>query len=637
MWLYGALALPQAATYAVVGPGLFPAVIGSGLVVLGVLLLVGVARGEPFEPQETEDADTSRRPSAAALWTTTAAGVLPIFLIRPLGFPIAAAITFALTARAFGSRRLLLDAVVGVLLGLACWFLFSRLAGPVPPRLPPARNLKVDALAQLAHGFAVALTPLNLFWALVGSVLGTAIGVLPGIGPALTIALLLPVTVKMNPTGAFIMFAAILYGAMYGGSTTSILLNTPGESGSIMTALEGNRMARRGRGAAALATAAIGSFVAGTLATLVLTFAAPAVAELAFVFGPADYFALMVLAFTSVSCVLGASRVRGFTSLFAGLALGVMGIDAQTGQARLTFGSPELLDGMELVVVMVGLFAIGETIYVASRYGGGGIQLNPLAGGLWMNRDDWHRSWKPWLRGTAIGFPIGALPAGGSEIPTFLSYMVERRLSPRREEFGREGAIEGVAGPEAANNAAAAGVLVPLLTLGLPTSATAAILLAAFQNYGLQPGPFLFLNNPDLVWGLIASLYVGNVLLLVLNLPLVSVWVRLLLIPRPWLYGGIMVFGLVGVYGLGSSELDLALMMLVGLVGYAMRVYDFPIAPALLGMILGPLAETQLRRALAIGQGSPWTLVESPLSATILVLAAAVLLLPAALQRLRPA
>jgi putative tricarboxylic transport membrane protein len=254
-----------------------------------------------------------------------------------------------------------------------------------------------------------------------------------------------------------------------------------------------------------------------------------------------------------------------------------------------------------------------------------------------MTREDWARSWKPWLRGTLLGFPIGALPAGGSEIPTFLSYMVERRLSPKREEFGREGAIEGVAGPEAANNAAAAGVLVPLLTLGLPTSATAAILLAAFQNYGLQPGPYLFLNNPDLVWGLIASLYIGNVMLLVLNLPLVGIWVRLLLIPRPWLYGGIMVFGIVGVYGLGASELDLAFMVLVGLVGYAMRVYDFPIAPALLGMILGPMAETQLRRALAIGQGSPWTLVESPLSATLLALALAVLLLPTLLRRLRPA
>jgi putative tricarboxylic transport membrane protein len=494
----------------------------------------------------------------------------------------------------------------------------------------------VTTLTALAHGFAVALTPLNLLWALVGSVLGTAIGVLPGIGPALTIALLLPVTTQMNPTGAFIMFAGILYGAMYGGSTTSILLNTPGESGAIMTALEGNRMARLGRGAAALATAAVGSFVAGTLATLALTFAAPVVTELAFVFGPADYFALMVLAFTSVACVLGASRVRGFSALFLGLAMGVMGIDSQTGQGRLTFGSAELLDGMELVVVLVGLFAVGETVYVATRYAGGAPRINPLAGGAWMTREDWRRSWAPWLRGTALGFPIGALPAGGSEIPTFLSYMIERRLARKPEEFGR-GAIEGVAGPEAANNAAAAGVLVPLLTLGLPTSATAAILLGAFQNYGLQPGPFLFQNSPDLVWGLIASLYVGNVMLLVLNLPLVGIWVRLLLIPRPYLYAGIMVFGVVGVYGLSSAELDLALMVAVGLVGYAMRVYDFPIAPVLIGLILGPMAETQLRRALAISQGSPAVLVETPLSVALWVLAAAVLLLPAVLRRLRAA
>jgi putative tricarboxylic transport membrane protein len=273
---------------------------------------------------------------------------------------------------------------------------------------------------------------------------------------------------------------------------------------------------------------------------------------------------------------------------------------------------------------------------VATRYAGGTPRINPLAGGAWMTREDWRRSWAPWLRGTALGFPIGALPAGGSEIPTFLSYMLERRLAKKPEEFGR-GAIEGVAGPEAANNAAAAGVLVPLLTLGLPTSATAAILLGAFQNYGLQPGPFLFQNSPDLVWGLIASLYVGNVMLLVLNLPLASVWVRLLLIPRPYLYAGIMVFGIVGVYGLSTSELDLALMVLIGLAGYAMRVYDFPIAPVLIGLILGPMAETQLRRALAISQGSPAVLVETPLSIALWVLAVAVLLLPAALRRLRGA
>ena len=491
----------------------------------------------------------------------------------------------------------------------------------------------MDAFQSLLQGFAIALQPINLLMALIGSALGTAIGVLPGIGPALTIALLLPVTVKLAPEAAFIMFAGILYGAMYGGSTTSILINAPGESGSMMTAIEGNRMAKRGRGAAALATAAIGSFVAGTIGTIGLSFLAPAIAELAYIFGPEDYFALIVLAFTSVAVVMGSSRVRGFVALFLGLALGVVGIDGQTGQARMIFGNPELLDGIQLTIVLVSLFAVGECFYVASRYANAPPAVNPLAGGAWMTREDWRRSWKPWLRGTAIGFPIGALPAGGSEIPTFLSYTLERRLSPRPEEFGN-GAIEGVAGPEAANNAAAAGILVPLLTLGLPTSATAAVLLAAFQNYGIQPGPQLFANNAALVWGLIASLYVGNLMLLILNLPLAGLWVRLLLVPRPYLYAGIMVFALVGVWGISTSWADLLIMLAIGLMGYAMRVYDFPIAPVVIGLILGPMAETQLRRALSISQGDPMALVGTPIAAGLMLLALATLFLPALLRRL---
>ena len=491
----------------------------------------------------------------------------------------------------------------------------------------------MDAFQSLLQGFAIALQPINLLMALIGSALGTAIGVLPGIGPALTIALLLPVTVKLAPEAAFIMFAGILYGAMYGGSTTSILINAPGESGSMMTAIEGNRMAKRGRGAAALATAAIGSFVAGTIGTVGLSFLAPAIAELAYIFGPEDYFALIVLAFTSVAVVMGSSRVRGFIALFLGLALGVVGIDGQTGQARMVFGNPELLDGIQLTIVLVSLFAVGECFYVASRYANAPPAVNPLAGGAWMTREDWRRSWKPWLRGTAIGFPIGALPAGGSEIPTFLSYTLERRLSPRPEEFGN-GAIEGVAGPEAANNAAAAGILVPLLTLGLPTSATAAVLLAAFQNYGIQPGPQLFANNAALVWGLIASLYVGNLMLLILNLPLAGLWVRLLLVPRPYLYAGIMVFALVGVWGISTSWADLLIMLAIGLMGYAMRVYDFPIAPVVIGLILGPMAETQLRRALSISQGDPMALVGTPIAAGLMLLALATLFLPALLRRL---
>ena len=490
----------------------------------------------------------------------------------------------------------------------------------------------MDSFLSLAQGFSVALQPQNLLWAFVGTFLGTAIGVLPGIGPALTIALLLPVTVNVDPTGAFIMFAGIFYGAMYGGSTTSILLNTPGESGSMMTALEGNQMARKGRGAAALATAAIGSFVAGTIATIGITFLAPPIAELAFIFKPQDYFALMVLAFMSVSVVMGTSKIRGFIALFIGLALGLIGIDKQTGLARLALGLPDLLDGVDMTVVLVSLFAVGEALYVASRFAFAPPHLNPVSGGLWMTREDWKRSWKPWIRGTALGFPIGALPAGGAEIPTFLSYTIERKLSKHPEEFGH-GAIEGVAGPEAANNAAAAGVLVPLLTLGLPTSATAAILLAAFQNYGLQPGPLLFINSGDLVWGLIASLYVGNIMLLILNLPLVGLWVRLLFIPRPYLYAGILIFSLVGIWGVSNSWLDLVLMFSIGCLGYVMRVYDFPIAPVLIGLILGPMAEMQFRRALAIGQGDPLTLVSTPLSATLIAISVAVLVVPYLLRK----
>src|SRR5262252_4303301 len=333
----------------------------------------------------------------------------------------------------------------------------------------------MEALESLLHGLAIAIQPMNLLYALIGVTLGTAVGVLPGIGPALTVALLLPVTYKLDPAGSLIMFAGIYYGGMYGGSTTSILLNTPGESASIVTALEGNKMAKAGRGGPALATAAIGSFVAGTIGTLGVTFLAPIVVDIALRFGPADYFALMVFAFVTVSAVLGSSEVRGLTALLFGIWLGLIGVDLQTGQARFTFGLAELLDGVNVVVVAVGLFAVGETLYVASRYRFGKDEIIPLSGSLWMTLEEWKRSWKPWLRGAAIGFPIGAMPAGGAEIPTFLSYYVEKKLSSKPQEFGK-GAIEGVAGPEAANNASAAGVLVPMLTLGLPTSATAAII-----------------------------------------------------------------------------------------------------------------------------------------------------------------
>ncbi len=483
----------------------------------------------------------------------------------------------------------------------------------------------------LLQGLSVALDPMILMYALIGVTLGTAVGVLPGIGPALTVALLLPVTYGLDPAGSLIMFAGIYYGGMYGGSTTSILLNTPGESASIVTALEGNKMAKAGRAGPALATAAIGSFVAGLLATLALALIAPAVVKFALVFGPREYFALMVLAFVTVSAAFGESTLRGLTSLFVGLGLAVIGIDGLTGQARLSFGVPQLLDGIEVTTLAVAMFAVGEALFVA----GDGLRADDtvlkVKGSVWMSASDWSRSWRSWLRGTAIGFPIGAMPAGGADVASFLSYATEKRASKHPEEFGH-GAIEGVAGPEAANNAAAAGTLVPLLTLGLPTTATAAIMLAGFQQFGLQPGPLLFATNPELVWGLISSLLIANIMLLVLNLPLIGVWVKLLAIPKPWLYAGILLFATLGTIGANPSPVELSMLLIFGVLGYLMRLFGYPIAPVVVGLILGPMAEQQLRRALAISQGDWMTLVASPIAAGLLLLAAFALVMPLILR-----
>ena len=485
----------------------------------------------------------------------------------------------------------------------------------------------MESLAFLMQGFGTAMDPMNLAFAAIGVLLGTAVGVLPGIGPALTVALLLPITFKLDPGGSLIMFAGIYYGGMYGGSTTAILLNTPGESASVVTALEGNQMARRGRGGPALATAAIGSFVATLIATMGLALFAPMLVKIAIQFGPWDYFGLMLIAFVTVSATFGSSPLRGLTSLAIRLWLGLIGIDQLTGQARLAFGVPNLLDGVEVTTLAVGLFALGEALHVASRHLFNDEKPIAIKGSIWMSREDWKRSWKPWLRGTAIGFPIGALPAGGAEIPTFLSYTTERKLAQKPEEFG-QGAIEGVAGPEAANNASAAGTLVPLLTLGLPTSATAAVMLAGFQQYNLQPGPLLFVQHPDLVWGLVASLFIANVMLLVLNLPLVGLWVRLLKIPLPWLYAGILVFACMGTIAANPSVIELMMLVAFGIMGFIMRRYDYPIAPVVVGLILGPMADSALRRSLQMSLGDPMILLQHPGSAVMIGIAVIALLAP---------
>jgi putative tricarboxylic transport membrane protein len=490
----------------------------------------------------------------------------------------------------------------------------------------------MDGIQGLIDGFAIAATPENLLYALIGVLAGTLVGVLPGIGPALTIALLLPITYTVAPESAFIMFAGIYYGAMYGGSTTSILLNTPGESGSMMTAIEGNKMARAGRAAAALATAAIGSFVAGTIATLALAFFAPYVVGMAIELGPADYLALMVVAFMTVGALLGSSVARGFASVGVGLAIGLIGLDSQSGAERFTFGMPRLLDGVDTVVIIVALFAMSEAVYLAAKMRAHKPGVMRLEGKARMTRSDWRRSWPAWIRGTLIGWPLGAVPVGGAEIPTFLSYAAERKLSKHKEEFGH-GAIEGVAGPEAANNANAAGALMPLLTLGLPTSATAAVILVAFQQYGLQPGPLLLQSQPDLVWGLVAALLIGNVMLLVLNLPLVGMWAKVLNIPTPYLYAGIVTFSLLGAYSLNGSVFDVIVLLVIGVFGYFMRQYGYPIAPLIIGAILGPLAETQLRRALAISDGDATALVSTPFAIAAYTVVIVVALVPRVMRR----
>ena len=485
----------------------------------------------------------------------------------------------------------------------------------------------MNNVESLLHGFASALTLTNLMFGLLGTFLGTLVGVLPGIGPALAIALLLPITYSINPASALIMFAAIYYGAMYGGSTTSILLNTPGESGSVITALEGHQMAKRGRAGAALATAAIGSFVAGTIATAVLAFAAPSLANVAISVTAADYFALMLVAFMTVGSLLGSSMIRGMVSLSVGLALGLVGSDLQSGAVRLTFGNLHAIDGIETVTVIVSIFALGEALYIAGRAKESGWSLIQMQGKALMTREDLKRSWKPWLRGTGIGFPLGIMPAGGSEVPTFLSYSVEKNLSKNKDEFGK-GAIEGVAGPEAANNANAAGALVPLLALGLPTSATAAVILVAFQTYNIQTGPLLFQTNPDVVWTLIAALFVGNTLLLILNLPFVKIWIKLLKIPKPYLFAGITTFALMGAYVANNAVFDLWIALGIAVVGYFFRRFGVPITPLIIGLILGPMAELEMRRALQISGGDPAALFATPLSKVLYTVLALVIFVP---------
>jgi len=478
----------------------------------------------------------------------------------------------------------------------------------------------IDSLHGILHGLMVAGQPINLFYTLVGVFVGTMISHLPGIGPSAGIALLIPITFGMNPTTALIMLAGIYYGCMYGGAVTAILINTPGDAAAVMTTLDGYPLARQGRAGAALSIAAMSSFIAGTLGVTALTFVAVPVAQLALRFGPAEYFALMIFALSTVSALTGNSLAKGLLSTSLGLAISSVGLDLQSGRARFTMGIVDLQQGVSFLVVVVGVFALAEVARMAEGTLDGTMHSVRVKGRIWFTRQDWKEAFPAILRGWAVGFFCGAAPGLGGTISAMLSYITEKYVSKTPEKFGK-GAIAGVAGPEAAVNADTCGAFVHLLALGIPASGSTAVIMGAFIMYGIQPGPLLFQNQPDLVWGLIASMYVGNVMLLVLNLPLVGLFARVLYAPPGVLLVMILGIASVGVYSFETNPFMLYMALLFGVVGHFFRKLDIPKAPLIFGIILGGKIEQSLRQAMTISGGDAMVFLKSPLSATLLALA----------------
>ncbi|MDB5412419.1 MAG: hypothetical protein JWR10_754 [Rubritepida sp.] len=482
-------------------------------------------------------------------------------------------------------------------------------------------------LSNLAHGFGVALSIQNLLFALLGALIGTAIGVLPGIGPVATISLLLPITFGLPATTAIIMLAGIFYGAQYGGSTTAILLNLPGEVSSVVTTLEGYKMARNGRAGAALATAALGSFFAGTVATVLVAASGPMLTQVALSFGPADYFSLMLLGLI-IACVLAqGSIVKAIGMVVFGVALGLVGTDVQTGQQRFTFGIPELSDGIGFVPIAMGMFGIAEIVLNLERPESRSV-MSTKVGQLWLTKEEFRRATPAVLRGTIVGSFLGILPGGGASLAAFGSYMMERKMSKGRHLFGT-GAIEGVAGPEAANNAAAQTSFIPLLTLGIPSNAVMALMVGALIIQGIQPGPRMVEAQPDLFWGLIASMWIGNVMLLVINLPMIGMWVKLLQVPYRFLYPSILVFCCIGVYSLNNNVFDVYMTVAFTVFGYMCNKLKLEPAPLLIGFVLGPMMEEHLRRAMLLSRGDWMVFLQRPISATMLGIGVVALVLMA--------
>jgi putative tricarboxylic transport membrane protein len=483
----------------------------------------------------------------------------------------------------------------------------------------------MDILHNLLLGFEVAVSPINLLYCLIGVLLGTLIGVLPGVGPLATIAMLLPVTFSLNPVAALIMLAGIYYGAQYGGSTTSILVNIPGEVSSVVTCLDGYQMARQGRAGPALAIAALGSFFAGCVATLVIATAAPPLAEVALKFGPAEYFSLMVFGLIAATVLAHGSLIKAIAMVIFGLLLGLIGTDVNTGVLRFTFDIPELADGIGFVAVAMGMFGIAEIVSNLEQKGAREVFVKKVTH-LYPTLNDLKRSWKAVLRGTGIGSALGILPGGGAMLSSFASYMIEKKTSKHPEEFGK-GAIEGVAGPESANNAGAQTSFIPMLTLGIPSNPVMALMIGALMIQGIAPGPQVMTEKPDLFWGLIASMWVGNLMLVVLNLPLVGIWVKVLTVPYRFLFPSILVFMCIGVYSLSSNPFDCLIMALFGLLGYVCVKLECEPAPMILGFILGPLMEENLRRAMLLSRGDATVFVTKPISAGFMIAAIALLVI----------
>ena len=595
------------------------------------------ASAPSFSSQGLREAQAQRPLSFAgmAAWRpvifVTASLVVFGLSIERLGLVVAILLLIGIGALATRELRPLETAIAALVLIVAVLGDLHPRAGADHPGL--AGVVAMEFFHNLAIGFGVALTPANLVFALVGAMVGTLIGVLPGIGPIATIAMLLPLTFHLEPVSGLIMLAGIFYGAQYGGSTTAILVNLPGETSSVVTCIDGHQMARQGRAGAALAVAALGSFFAGCIATALIASFAPPLAKVGQSFGAPEYFSLMVLGLVAAVVLAHGSVIKAVAMIVLGLLVGLVGTDGNTGGTRFTFGIRELTDGIDVATLAIGVFGVGEIIANLARPQESASLVAQKITRLWPTRDDFRRAWPAVLRGTALGSILGVLPGGGATLSSFAAYALEKKVVAHPAQFGR-GAVEGVAGPESANNAGAQTSFIPMLTLGIPGNAVMALMIGALTIHGIQPGPQIMTERPELFWGMVASMWIGNLMLVIINLPLIGIWVQLLKVPYRFLYLAILLFCGIGVYTVSNSSAAVLLAAFFGVVGFVLMRLECEPAPMILGFVLGPLMEENLRRAMRIASGDPMIFVQRPISLGLLI-AAPLLLLLVALPAIR--